>query len=38
MGNDSGKRLKCEVCGLEVVVTKGGDGQVQCCGQPMKPK
>ncbi len=36
--NQAGKRMKCEVCGAEVVVTKGGDGQLICCGQPMVEK
>ena len=28
--NQSGKRMKCEVCGAELVVTKAGDGTLQC--------
>lgn len=28
--NQAGKRMKCEVCGAELVVTKGGDGTLQC--------
>ncbi|MDP1818300.1 MAG: desulfoferrodoxin [Acidimicrobiales bacterium] len=38
MGNEAGKRLKCESCGAEIVVTKAGDGTVTCCGKPMAPK
>lgn len=38
MGNDAGKRLKCGSCGAEIVVTKGGEGTVTCCGEPMVPK
>ena len=38
MANQAGKRLKCESCGAEVVVTKGGEGSVQCCDKPMMPK
>jgi len=26
---------KCEICGNEVVVLKGGMGELVCCGQPM---
>jgi desulfoferrodoxin-like iron-binding protein len=35
MANQAGKRLKCQSCGVEIVVTKGGEGTVICCGQPM---
>ncbi|WP_363331910.1 hypothetical protein [Microbacterium sp.] len=28
--NQAGKRMKCEVCGAELVVTKGGDGTLLC--------
>jgi DNA-directed RNA polymerase subunit RPC12/RpoP len=28
-----GKRYKCETCGTEILVTKGGDGEP--CGTPM---
>ncbi len=38
MANEAGKRLKCEQCGSEIVVTKAGDGEVRCCSTPMKPK
>ena len=38
MGNEAGKRLRCESCGAEIVVTKGGEGTVMCCGKPMEPK
>lgn len=27
---------KCELCGNIVEVTHGGDGELTCCGQPMK--
>ncbi len=27
--------MKCEVCGAEMVVTKGGDGTLQCDGADM---
>lgn len=26
---------RCEVCGQEVLVVKGGPGRLYCCGQPM---
>ncbi len=29
--NQVGKRFKCETCGSEVLVTKPGDGELQCC-------
>lgn len=38
MTNQAGKRFKCDVCGAEIVVTKGGEGDVSCCGKPMSPK
>lgn len=33
--NVVGKRYMCQVCGSEFIVTKGGDGQLQCHGQPL---
>jgi len=33
--NQLGKRYRCEVCGTEVLCTKGGEGRVHCCDQPM---
>jgi desulfoferrodoxin-like iron-binding protein len=38
MANEVGKRYKCSKCGAEVIVTRGGDGTVTCCGQPMEIK
>ena len=38
VSNEAGKRLHCQECGAEVVVTKGGEGTVTCHGQPMQPK
>lgn len=35
--NQVGKRFKCESCGSEVLVTKGGEGALNCCGAPMEP-
>ncbi|MGB2799099.1 MAG: desulforedoxin [Dehalococcoidia bacterium] len=33
-----GKRYLCGKCGSEFIVTKGGDGAIVCCGQPMTLK
>jgi hypothetical protein len=33
-----GKRLKCANCETEVIVVKGTDGEVECCGQPMEER
>jgi hypothetical protein len=30
-----GKRYTCETCGAEVLITKGGDGQLSCHGAAM---
>ena len=38
MANIVGKRYTCQVCGSEFIVTKGGDGCLQCHGQPMQVK
>jgi ribosomal protein L37AE/L43A len=38
MVNELGKRYYCPKCGAEVIVTRGGDGIVHCCGQPMEKK
>ena len=38
MANQAGKRYKCSKCGAEIIVTKGGDGAVNCCNQPMEIK
>lgn len=34
MPNQTGKRYVCERCNSEMLVTRGGDGELQCCGQP----
>lgn len=34
--NQLGKRFKCQICGTEVLCTKGGEGTVICCGQEMQ--
>ena len=36
MSNETGKRYVCAVCGTEMLVTRGGDGALNCCGQPMQ--
>jgi desulfoferrodoxin-like iron-binding protein len=28
----------CEICGTEIEVKKGGDGNLKCCGQAMEIK
>ncbi len=33
--NQVGKRYFCQVCGSEFIVTRGGDGRLECHGQPM---
>ncbi|MBN2401460.1 MAG: desulfoferrodoxin [Spirochaetes bacterium] len=38
MANQVGKRYICKNCGAEVIVTRGGNGAVVCCGQPMELK
>ena len=38
MANQIGKRYLCAKCGAEVIVTKGGNGAINCCGQPMQQK
>ncbi|HEY78670.1 MAG TPA: desulfoferrodoxin [Dehalococcoidia bacterium] len=38
MANQIGKRYVCTKCGAEVIVTRAGDGTVNCCGKPMEQK
>jgi desulfoferrodoxin-like iron-binding protein len=38
MANQVGKRYTCTKCGAEFIVTKGGEGTITCCGQPMEQK
>jgi len=35
LANQLGKRYVCEKCGSEMIITKGGEGTIKCCGQPM---
>jgi len=30
-----GKRVRCSVCNTETLITKAGDGKVECCGKQM---
>jgi desulfoferrodoxin-like iron-binding protein len=30
-----GKRYQCDACGKQLLVTKAGDGALQCCASPM---
>ena len=38
LANQLGKRYFCEKCGSEFIVTKGGEGTLNCCNQPMTLK
>lgn len=38
MANQTGKRYICTKCGAEYMVTRGGQGTISCCGQPMEQK
>ena len=38
MTNPIGKRFVCAICKSEMLVTKGGDGTLQCCGKAMELK
>ena len=38
MANQVGKRYQCTKCGTEMIVTKGGDGSLNCCDKPMEQK
>lgn len=33
--NSVGKRYECGGCGKILIVTRGGDGELQCCGGPV---
>jgi hypothetical protein len=35
MSTATGSRLRCAQCETEIIVVKGTDGEVSCCGQPM---
>jgi desulfoferrodoxin-like iron-binding protein len=34
--SETGKRYVCSTCGSELLVTRGGEGALNCCGQPMQ--
>ena len=38
LANQTGKRYRCDVCGSEFIVTRGGDGTIQCCSKVMALK
>ncbi|MER3421074.1 MAG: hypothetical protein C4290_11365 [Chloroflexota bacterium] len=38
VANQVGKRYQCTKCNTEMIVTRGGNGQLECCGQPMQMK
>ncbi|MBL7211525.1 MAG: desulfoferrodoxin [Desulfobacteraceae bacterium] len=38
MANAVGKKYTCDKCGATYIVTRGGDGKIICCGQPMEIK
>ncbi|MEE2885469.1 MAG: desulfoferrodoxin [Chloroflexota bacterium] len=38
MANETGKRYSCSQCGSQFVVTKGGNGTLTCCGEPVIKK
>ncbi len=38
MANQLGKMYLCGSCGAQVIVTKGGDGPIKCCGAEMQKK
>jgi hypothetical protein len=38
MANQVGKRYVCTVCGAEFIVTRGGEGEMHCCGKKMEIK
>jgi desulfoferrodoxin-like iron-binding protein len=38
VANETGKRYVCALCGAEFIVTRGGNGTLTCCNQPMQLK
>lgn len=38
VANQAGKRYQCKQCNTEMIVTKGGDGELACCGKMMEQK
>jgi hypothetical protein len=35
MASQLGKRYECESCGTNILCTKAGDGEANCCDQSM---
>jgi desulfoferrodoxin-like iron-binding protein len=38
VANQIGKIYLCSQCGAQFIVTKGGAGELKCCGAPMEQK
>ena len=38
MPRQVGKKYVCKKCGVEFIVTRGGKGELYCCGQKMEIK
>ena len=38
MANEAGKRYICTKCKAEFIVTRGGKGEIHCCGHAMEQK
>ena len=38
MANQVGKRYTCKKCGSEFIITRGGEGEIKCCGEKMEQK
>jgi hypothetical protein len=38
MPSEVGKRYYCKKCGAEFIVTRGGKGELHCCGEKMVKK
>ncbi len=38
MANQLGKVYICSKCGSQVIVTKGGAGELKCCGAALEQK
>jgi len=36
MATQLGKRYTCTVCNTEILITKAGEGDPECCGKPME--
>jgi hypothetical protein len=34
----TGQRLRCGVCGTEIIVVKAPTGPIACCGKTMEPR